>query len=99
MTKRIPAKQQAATAAKINAIRANARGITVEALRALPCPTCCRPAAMPYRRIVDGKITEGCVDAHHHVSETVYSCGSSEWHTRPAAAELRRAELKHLEAL
>ena len=55
------------------------------------CPTCTRPAFHPYRRIVDGKIVEGCVDACHsaHVSPASHSGASYEWHWRPEAIALR----------
>lgn len=97
MPKRIPTQQQAATAAKINAIRAQARGITPEQLGELACPTCGRAAESPYRGIVLGTIAEGCVDAHHH--GRTCSGESTEWHTRPEAARIRREELRSLESL
>ena len=46
---------------KINAIREKALGRPLEA-----CPTCTRQAGAPYRCYdARGKVTEGCVDAHH----------------------------------
>lgn len=97
MPRRIPTQQQAATAAKINRIRAIARGISAEALAELPCPTCVRPAHDPYRRIVEGQIAEGCIDAHHH--GRTCAGGSTDWHMRPSAAAHRAKEGRELEAL
>jgi len=50
------------------------------------CTTCCRTAAAPYRRVVDGRIVEGCVDAIHtgHLIG-----GSRDWHETLAAYQIR----------
>lgn len=83
-------------ARKINAIRAAARGVSLEALADEPCPTCCRPAAAPYRRIVDGRIVEGCCDAHHSLG-SLYG-ESLAWHARRESREIRRVALRSLAA-
>lgn len=62
------------------------------------CPTCGRSAFAPYRRIVDGRIVEGCVDAIHSDHVTPIS-NSGHWHNRKEAKEIRRAELTHLRDL
>jgi hypothetical protein len=50
------------------------------------CTTCCRPAAAPYRRIVEGRIVEGCVDAIH----TGHLIGASrDWHETLGAYQIR----------
>ncbi len=89
--RRVPAKHQAAVSAKINAIRLAAGNPGTH------CPTCARTQHNPYRRIVGGKITEGCVDAFHHG----FTCagGSTHHHMSPGAHTIRRAELAWLEAL
>jgi len=61
------------------------------------CPTCARPANAPYRRIVDGRIVEGCIDAAHTVACLVG--GTREWHYRKAAVAHRRTVAASLEAL
>ena len=86
--KRTPAPQQSATSARINAIRAAAGNPMTR------CPTCARPAHDPYRRIVDGQISEGCIDAFHH--GRTCAGASTEWHMRPSAAQHRRTELASL---
>ena len=78
------------TSAKINAIR-SAAGNTLE-----KCCTCGRPAASPYRRHVEGKIVEGCIDAIH--TTEVYGETLS-WHMRPVAVAMRKATLQHLRSL
>jgi hypothetical protein len=78
---------------RINQARASARGITVEALTALPCPTCTRPAGAPYRRHdARGIVVEGCVDAHH-TAWLVRPSESARWHDREAARGIRAAHL------
>jgi hypothetical protein len=59
------------------------------------CPTCCRPAEEPYRRVIEGAIREGCVDASHlHlIGETSESAA---WHNRPEAQDMRMRELTRL---
>jgi hypothetical protein len=78
-----------ATSRKIQAIRLAAGNPGTH------CPCCTRPVADPYRRIVDGRCTEGCVDASH-AGHFGYSSTSSQWHNRPAAREIRKAELARL---
>ncbi len=75
--------------AKINAIRNAALG---EAHTR--CPTCGHGASAPYRRVSEGKIVEGCIDAFH--AEALYG-ESLRWHTRPAAQKLRQGTLALLE--
>jgi len=91
------AKHDAKRSAKINAIRAKARGISTDALAALPCPVCCRASGDAYFRADSrGHGVEGCVDAHHtfahHVGER------AAWLLRPAAQEIRAAELSRLQS-
>lgn len=54
------------------------------------CSTCTRPVESPYRRIVDGHIVEGCIDACHgeHLTPTTNSYA---WHFRRAAKAFRKA--------
>lgn len=52
------------------------------------CPDCCSTPAAPYRRTVDGKITEGCINAAHSEHFTGLS-ESWAWHMRPWAVEFR----------
>jgi hypothetical protein len=54
------------------------------------CPTCGRALNDPYRRIIDGKYSEGCVDAHHtgHLPE---ASNTYSWHWRTAAIQVRMA--------
>ena len=60
------------------------------------CLTCNRLPAAPYRRIVDGRTIEGCVDACHteHVHGT-----STEWHWRQDAIKIRKSTLDFLNGL
>jgi len=51
------------------------------------CKTCGRPLAAPYRRIVNGKIVEGCVTADH--DGHLYGA-AAEWHNRPVAKQIRK---------
>jgi hypothetical protein len=61
------------------------------------CPTCNRPASMPYRRILAGKIVEGCIDAAHTPSmETQRLSNTGHWHFRTEAVALRRDALTFL---
>ncbi len=46
------------------------------------CTTCGHAADKPYRRTVDGVVTEGCIDAFHNAH-------ADAWHLRPVAAEMR----------
>jgi hypothetical protein len=84
--KKIPTAIDLKTSAKILAIRAAAGNpCTV-------CPTCGRGQAAPHRRILEGRIYEGCVDACH----TGHLIGGSlEWHQQ--GASIRRAALAGLE--
>ncbi len=59
------------------------------------CPICARPANAPYRRIVDSRIVEGCIDAAHSVAHLVGD--SREWHYRKVAVAHRRAVAANLE--
>lgn len=52
------------------------------------CPTCGHSPENPYRRVINGKIIEGCVDATHTGRLPVPSA-SSDWHMRPEAIEVR----------
>ncbi len=57
------------------------------------CPTCVRPVGAPYRRSVNGKVVEGCIDECH----TGHLYGTSlEWHNRPVAKKLRAETKKRL---
>lgn len=60
------------------------------------CPTCCQPRTKPYRRRVNGKIVEGCIDACHTDTLLGVFGASRDWHFRPEAAEMRRKTLIHL---
>lgn len=100
-TRKVPANIQAKTSQMILQIQAQARA-NIRA-RGIACPdldrctTCGRPAAAPYRRIVDGRIVEGCVDAHH---QTGYLQGASlAWHMQPSAHVTRKAVLVHFKTL
>lgn len=52
------------------------------------CSICGRLVAYPYRRRIDGVITEGCVAEEHtpHVSGA-----DAEWHNRPQAVTCRES--------
>lgn len=58
-------------------------------IHASTCPTCCRPAAAPFR-VYDarGKVLSGCVD-HFHTGHLVTPSESAMWHARPEAKRLR----------
>lgn len=86
------AAQDATTSAKLVAFRAKYGG------DAESCPTCTRAPTRPFRRIVDGKIVEGCVDACHTGQFTGLS-SSNAWHTRPEARILRKETFDHLKTL
>ena len=60
------------------------------------CPLCGHASGAPYRRVHNGRIIEGCVDAHH--SDALYG-ESLAWHMRPVACELRKQALEHLKSL
>lgn len=83
--------------AKINAIRTKALGH-----EHAQCPTCCKPAAAPFRQQDgNGKIIAGCIDAFHGPA----LCGggstsnSAQWHMRPSAVTMRRQTLAQLRIL
>ena len=61
------------------------------------CPICCRSVDDPYRRIVEGTIVEGCVDASHtdHINR-LGPCNTAAWHNRPVAKKLRKDTLLYL---
>ncbi len=91
-------KHDEARSAKINAIRANARGISLEQLALASCPTCCRPAGDAYFRAdARGHGVEGCVDAHHTLAHHVGERAS--WLYRPEAQMIRKAVLDSLLSL
>lgn len=79
-----------ATETKIMQIRA-AAGNTCET-----CPTCAKDKYMPYRRMVDGVIVEGCIDACHR--DYIYGA-SLGWHIRVEAREHRAMYLRHMRSL
>jgi len=57
------------------------------------CSTCGRSPGSPYRRVVAGKIVEGCVDEFH----TGHLHGASlEWHTSRDARAIRRRTAEDL---
>lgn len=59
------------------------------------CPTCCRAAAAPFRRMSPaGDVLHGCIDAVHEPHMTAERrTAAGAWHFRPAAIEMRRREL------
>jgi hypothetical protein len=75
--------------ARINAIRAK------HGNDGAACCTCGRPAINPYRRILNGRVVEGCVDAAH--GPHLYAGNGLAWHLRPEAVQLRRNELAALQ--
>lgn len=46
------------------------------------CPLCGNAAAAPFRRLVDGVVVAGCIDAFH-------TDHADAWHNRPVARQLR----------
>lgn len=83
------------TSARINVIRAAARGVTLETLAAAPCPTCGRPAHAAYFRTdAHGRALEGCVDAHH--AGRTAPGEATRWFRRPGADQLRAQELRRI---
>lgn len=89
-TRDITTAQDKANSTKIESIRRAAGG---EMHR---CPTCTRSVDAPYRRIVDGAIVEGCIDASHTDSMSVGVGNSQAWHNRPQARKMRADGLKWL---
>lgn len=80
--------------ARIIAIRA-AAGAELGIASADRCPICGRAAASPARRLVNGAIVEGCIDAHH----TGHLAGADlAWHTRPCAKQWRAETARSLAA-
>jgi len=72
------------------------------------CPTCGRLATDPYRGtgfeytaggVQVERLAQGCIDACHTPYLQSRTSGSSAWHFRPEAVELRRRELAHLRSL
>lgn len=59
------------------------------------CCTCGHRAEAPYRRIIGGRIHEGCVDAIH-TGRLVSISGSNDWQNRKEAEKIRRATLDSL---
>lgn len=55
------------------------------------CGTCCRPVVSPARRIVDGKIVEGCV-SEAHTGQLPAMSETARWHNRPEAKKIRRGQ-------
>ncbi len=53
------------------------------------CRTCGRPKAAPYRRVLDGEVTEGCIAADHDAHPDA-------WHLRPRAVAHRADTAAHL---
>lgn len=53
------------------------------------CSTCIQRVQMPYRRIVDGVIVEGCVDACHGMYLERPS-NTFTWHMRREAKAIRK---------
>lgn len=59
------------------------------------CPICGHGVWDVYRRVVGGKIVEGCVDAFHLPAAQTPSNYTS-WFNRKCAQQLRRNELKSM---
>lgn len=53
------------------------------------CPICGRPAGAPYRNLLGGRITEGCISAFHDGAITGADLA---WHNRPWASAWRTAQ-------
>jgi hypothetical protein len=86
MTNKTTAAQDSKTSARIVAIRDSAGNPGTH------CPCCTQPVAAPYRRVLEGRVAEGCVDAAH----AEYA---DAWHDRPQARDIRARELAHLVSL
>lgn len=99
--RKVSAKTQAKVSAAILEIQSQAeaslraRGFTCPA--ADTCTTCGHPAAAPHRRLQNGYIIEGCVDAAH--SRGYLQGASLAWHMAPSAHALRARTLAHLKTL
>lgn len=93
------AKQDIKVSQKINAIRKAAGN------PGCVCPLCGQKAQYPYRRFVDGKVYEGCVDAFHTeemnspAAGAAYGSATVGWHNREVARQMRKDELVHLMSL
>lgn len=61
----------------------------------ITCNTCCKPVSRPYRRIVAGKIVEGCVDKSHN-GHVIASTNSGAWHNRKEAKKIRADTARHI---
>lgn len=62
------------------------------------CPTCCRAADAPFRRMSPaGDVVHGCIDAVHerHMAPAKHAATGA-WHFRPEAVEMRRQELERV---
>lgn len=58
----------------------------------MKCPICGKPVNAPSRRIVDGRIVEGCID-DSHTGHLTPGTNSHAWHHRKSA-KAHRAECK-----
>lgn len=63
-------------------------GATVAKFSPGTCSTCGCGPSVPYRRIVDGRIIEGCVDLTHNGQ---LHGSSLAWHDRKSAKALRKS--------
>ena len=84
-------ERDARVSAEILASRANAGNPNTH------CPLCVRTPSNPSRRLVDGAITEGCIDACH-TGQLVSTSESNHWHLRDWAIDYRRDELQQIRA-
>lgn len=87
-TKDITTAQDKKNSDKIELIRRKAGG---EMHR---CGTCTHSVDAPFRRIADGKVVEGCVDAAHTASMQLGNGASQAWHNRQAARKIRASALQ-----
>jgi len=98
--RKVSAKTQAKVSAAILEIQAQAeaslraRGFTCPV--ADTCTTCGHPAAAPHRRLQNGVIVEGCIDAVH--SRGYLQGVSLAWHMSPAAHSIRAQTLANLKS-
>lgn len=55
------------------------------------CPICCKPLDAPYRRLVAGRIVEGCISTHHE-GHLAPNSADARWHEqgRKALARSKR---------
>jgi hypothetical protein len=61
------------------------------------CPTCGKNPNEPFRIVIGGKITQGCIDAAH--DNNLISQEDISWHDRPEAKKQRERELFHLRSI